>query len=90
MTNRRRWLPALPVTAVVAVMAVGLVLISLAHWRRGAVAVGAGAALAALLRLWLSDAEVGPLAVRSKAFDVVFYLGAAAVIAAVAIGVSLG
>lgn len=63
---------AVPLLLVLAGVALGLVLISLDHWRRGATALGASAAVAGLLRLVLSERAAGFLAVRSKAFDVVF------------------
>lgn len=83
------WRTAAPFIAVFLVMAAGLVLISLAHWRRGAVLLGAALALAGALRWTLDDRRIGPLRVRTKGFDVVFYFVAAAGLAVVAIGVGV-
>jgi hypothetical protein len=65
---------SLPVAAVLVVAAVGLVLIATDHWRRGATALGAAAALAAVLRLVVPERWIGVLAVRSRVFDVAFAL----------------
>lgn len=70
--SRSGFVRALPLLLVLAGVALGLILISLDHWRRGATALGASAALGGLLRLVLPEQAVGFLAVRSKAFDVVF------------------
>jgi hypothetical protein len=73
-----RLIRALPMTAVMLVVAVAFVLIVTAHWRMGAAALGVAALLAAVLRLVLPENKLGPLAVRSRAFDVLFLLVLAA------------
>lgn len=73
MTSSRALVRAIPITIVLAIVAGGLVLIALAHWRRGTVALGVAMLLAGLLRLLLSDRVIGVLAVRGKVFDVGFY-----------------
>lgn len=71
MTDRRLQ-RALPITLVFVVVTVAFLLIVTAHWRKGAAVLGLAALLAAVLRLVLQESAVGPLAVRSKVFDVGF------------------
>jgi hypothetical protein len=61
----------LPLLAVLVAVGVGLLLVTLEHWRRGLVVVGLALVGAALLRLLLPVRRVGFLAVRSRAVDVV-------------------
>lgn len=70
----RRRLHQLPTAAVITVLVTGLAGVSANHWRKGAIVIGGAPVLAALLRLLLPAREVGPLIVRSRAFDVVLYL----------------
>ncbi len=63
---------ALPIALVFVVVAVAFLLIVTAHWRKGAAVLGLAALLGAVLRLALPESAVGPLAVRSKSFDVGF------------------
>jgi hypothetical protein len=51
------------------IAAFGLVIAG--YWRRGALVIGIGVAVAAALRLTLSDERAGLLAVRGKAVDIV-------------------
>jgi hypothetical protein len=51
------------------IAAFGLVIAG--YWRRGALVLGIGVAVAAVLRLTLTDERAGLLAVRSKAIDFV-------------------
>ena len=67
---------------VLLVVVVGLLLIATDHWRRGATALGAAAGLAALLRLVIPEGSIGVLAVRNRAFDVLFLLALAGLFAA--------
>ncbi|RIJ77436.1 DUF3017 domain-containing protein [Nakamurella silvestris] len=85
----RDWRNAVPVVIVMVMIAVGLVLISLAHWRRGSILVGSAVFVAGVMRIFLSEERIGTLAVRSKRFDVGFYFLVAAVLAVVAIGVGV-
>ena len=78
MTADRRLLRAIPITLVLTIVAVALVLISLAYWRRGTFALGAAMLLAGLLRAVLSERTIGVLAVRGKRFDLLFYFLTAA------------
>lgn len=76
--RRRRGVPTyLPLTLVVAGVAVSLGLL-LVDFRLGAVGLALCVAAAFVLRLVLSDADAGLLAVRSRRVDLVF-LGAMAV-----------
>ncbi|MCW2741480.1 MAG: conserved rane protein of unknown function [Blastococcus sp.] len=61
----------LPLLAVLVVVAIGLLEVTLGHWRRGLVVVGLALIGAALLRLLLPVRRVGFLAVRSRPVDVV-------------------
>jgi hypothetical protein len=59
----------LPTLFVLAVVAVGLGLIAVDHWRPGAFVVGLGLLCAAGLRLTLRERQAGFLVVRSRGFD---------------------
>jgi hypothetical protein len=69
----RRLVRAVPVTVVLLVVVVGMILIAFTHWRRGAAVLGIAAWVGALLRLTVRDAAIGPLGVRGRTFDVVFF-----------------
>jgi hypothetical protein len=60
-------------TLVLLVVVVGLVRVATQHWRQGALLIGAGLLVAALLRAVLPDDRIGLLAVRSRVIDVVCY-----------------
>jgi hypothetical protein len=79
----RRLVRAIPITLVLLVAAAGLLWVAGGHWRRGAAVLAAAAGFAAGLRLVVPDGSIGPLAVRSRAFDVTF-LGALALLLALA------
>jgi hypothetical protein len=60
----------LPLAAVLAVVAVGLFLVTvLDRWRFGSGVIGLGLCLAAVLRLTLPARQLGLLAVRSRTVD---------------------
>jgi len=86
LKTNQRVLRAIPLTLVLIIVAVALVLISLAHWRRGAAALGAAMLMGGLLRAVLSERTIGALAVRGKGFDLSFYFVSAAVMLALVIG----
>ena len=88
LTRDRPMLRAIPITVVLTIVAVALVLISLAYWRRGAFALGMAMLLAGVLRAVLSDRTIGVLAVRGKKFDLLFYFGAAAVMVLLTVGIN--
>lgn len=64
----------IPITVVLVILAAGLLLYALAHWRRGSAVLGAAALVAGVLRAVVSEGDIGVLAVRSRAFDVLFLL----------------
>ncbi|GAB3129128.1 hypothetical protein GCM10027289_10510 [Tsukamurella serpentis] len=74
--------------AVAALLAVGMVLVSLEYWRRGLYVFGAGTALAAVLRAVLPEHRQGLLRVRGRWFDVTVLAVAATVLLVVAWGIS--
>lgn len=73
---RAQW----PLALVLAGVAVALGFAVLERWRRGAFILGLVAMGAAVLRAVLSDERARLLRVRSKPFDVAFYVGCGAVI----------
>ncbi len=73
----RRLIRAVPIIVVLLIAAIGLGWIATGHWRRGAAVLAAAAAVGAVLRLLVPDGSVGPLAVRSRTFDVIFLGGLA-------------
>lgn len=64
-----------PLWIVLGVLAIGLVLVVLGHWRRGTVLIGTAPLVGAALRGFLPRHLVGLMQVRSRAFDVTFLLG---------------
>jgi hypothetical protein len=60
----------LPLLAVLVVVAIGLLLVTIDHWRLGLVVVGLALVGGAVLRLLLPVRQVGFLAVRSRPTDV--------------------
>lgn len=64
--SREQW----PILLVSVVFLAALALVIADRWRRGALVVGIAVALAAVLRLVLTDEHAGLLMVRSKTFDV--------------------
>ena len=73
----------LPLLAVLVAVALGLVLVTFDHWRRGIVVIGLALIGAALLRLLLPVRRVGFLAVRSRSVDVVLLAGTGLVLTVV-------
>jgi len=65
----------LPLLAVLVVVGVGLLVVTVGHWRSGMVIVGLALIAAAVLRLLLPVRRVGFLAVRSRPVDVVLMAG---------------
>lgn len=58
-----------PMIAVVLIFMVAFTLAAANFWRRGALLIGIGAGLAAVLRLALTEDRAGLLVVRSKGID---------------------
>ncbi len=81
-----RLIRAVPITVVLTIVVVALVMIALAHWRRGAIGLGVAMLVAGMLRALLKDRSIGVLAVRGKRFDVTFYVLCAAVMIALTVG----
>ncbi|HEY9263838.1 MAG TPA: DUF3017 domain-containing protein, partial [Mycobacterium sp.] len=59
-----------PILLVALVMVAAFALVAAGYWRRGALVMAIGVAVAAGLRLSLSDERAGLLAVRSRRIDV--------------------
>ena len=78
----------LPLLAVLVAVGVGLLLVTVDHWRRGLVVVGLSLVGAALLRLLLPVRRVGFLAVRSRTIDVVLMAGTGLALTAIALAVA--
>ncbi len=62
---RSQW----PIVTVVLIFAVAFALAAANFWRRGALLIGIGVGVAAILRLALTEDRAGLLAVRSKGID---------------------
>lgn len=73
---RAQW----PLALVLAGLAVALGFVFLERWRRGAFLLGIMALAAAVLRVVVPGDRARLLGVRSKGFDVAFYLGVGAVV----------
>jgi len=58
-----------PILSVAAIFVVALALVAANYWRRGALLIGIGVVVAAVLRLTLTDDRAGLLVVRSKGVD---------------------
>ena len=65
----------LPLLAVLVTVGIGLIVVTLGHWRTGIVVVGLSLIGAAVLRVLLPVRRVGFLAVRSRPVDVVLLAG---------------
>lgn len=72
-TRRAGVLTYLAFLLVVAVVAVGFVLIAAYRWRRGATLIGGGLLLAGGLRAVLPDSQTSLLAIRGRSADVLVY-----------------
>ena len=80
----------LPFVLVMAVVAVGIVRISMYNWREGSVWIGLALLLAAGLRAVLRDEQAGLVAIRSRPVDVLSYAGFGALVIAVAVTIEGG
>ncbi|WIM87727.1 DUF3017 domain-containing protein [Candidatus Mycobacterium wuenschmannii] len=65
----RRLRPQWPIVGVVLIYVVAFSLVAANFWRRGALLIGIGVGVAAVLRLALNDQRAGLLVVRSKGID---------------------
>ncbi len=66
----------LPLLAVLVAVGIGLLVVTVGHWRQGLVMIGLALVGAGVLRLLLPVRRVGFLAVRSRPTDVVLLAGA--------------
>ncbi len=80
----------LPLLVVLVVVAVGLLMVTIGHWRVGLVVMGLALAGGGLLRLLLPVKRVGFLAVRSRPVDVVLLVGVGITLAVVALAIPGG
>jgi hypothetical protein len=77
----------LPLVAVLLTVAIGLLLVTLDHWRKGLVVVGLALVGGALLRLLVPLRRVGFLAVRSRPIDVVLMAGTGLALTVIALAI---
>jgi flagellin-like protein len=69
MRLRQRIRSQWPILTVVLIFVVAFILAAANFWRRGALLIGIGVGVAAVLRLALTDDRAGLLVVRSKGID---------------------
>jgi flagellin-like protein len=69
MRLRQRARSQWPILTVVLIFVVAFILAAANFWRRGALLIGIGVGVAAVLRLALTDDRAGLLVVRSKGID---------------------
>jgi hypothetical protein len=77
-TRLQRWLDQVPYLLVLATMSAGIVIVAAAYFKRGPALIAGALLLAAAFRAVLGSERVGMLAVRSRWFDVLTFLGLAA------------
>lgn len=77
---RRQW----PVLTVAGIGLVAAILVAAGFWRRGALMIGIGVGVAAVLRLLLPEDRVGVLAVRGRTLDVATMAGVCAAVVYIA------
>jgi multisubunit Na+/H+ antiporter MnhB subunit len=75
----------LPLLAVLGLVGVGLLLVSLGHWRQGLVLAGLALVGGGVLRLLLPVRRTGFLAVRSRPVDFVLMAGAGLALTVIAL-----
>ncbi|MEI4272376.1 DUF3017 domain-containing protein [Klenkia sp. LSe6-5] len=80
----------LPLTAVLLVVAAGLLTVAAGSWRRGLVLLGLALVGAGVLRLTLPVRRLGFLAVRSTTTDVLLTTGSGLLLALVAVAIPPG
>ncbi|WP_420852701.1 DUF3017 domain-containing protein [Saccharomonospora piscinae] len=92
MANQRRdaVLTHLAFTAVLALVAFGVLRIAMYHWREGAVLIGGALLVAAVLRAALPHNRTGLLAIRTRTVDVLSYAGLGLLILFVALTITGG
>lgn len=83
--GRSRLLTCVPFGLVLLIAAVGFLLVSMQHWRRGSVLLAVALLVAAVLRVVIPQERAGLLVIRSRAVDFLLYSGFGAMILAVAL-----
>ena len=86
-TGTPRWLTHLPYILMLCGVAGGLAVVATGHFKKGSLVLGAAVLFGALVRLVLPESQVGLLATRKRAIDVVILVGFAVAIGAVAYAV---
>ena len=79
----------LPLLAVLVVVAVGLLVVTVGHWRAGIVLIGLALLAAAVLRLLLPVRRAGFLAVRSRPVDVALLAGTGVLLTVIVLTIPL-
>lgn len=69
-----------PILVVGFIFLAAFALVAIGYWRRGALVIGIGVGVAAVLRLALTDERAGLLRVRSRATDFVTTAGVSAAV----------
>ena len=82
-----RWVRQVPYACVLCGVAIGLAVVAVGHFKKGSLLVGAAVLFGALARLVLPAGQVGLLATRKRAIDVLILVGFAVAITAVAYAV---
>jgi hypothetical protein len=75
----------LPLLAVLVLVALGLLVVTIGHWRQGLTIIGIALVGGAVLRLLLPERRVGFLAVRTRPTDVVLMAGAGVALTVIAL-----
>lgn len=89
MIDLRSRLPVyVPLAVVAVVAAVGMIRVLMENWREGAALLGGAMLVAAALRVLLPSDRVGMLAVRSRAIDVLCYVGFGLVVLVLAVTIT--
>lgn len=82
-----RWVRQVPYACVLCGVALGLAVEATGHFKKGSLLLGAAVLFGALVRLVLPAGQVGLLAVRKRAIDVLIMVGLAVAITVVAYAV---
>jgi DUF3017 family protein len=85
-----RWVRQAPYACVLSGVALGLIVVATGHYRKGSLLVAAAVLFGALARLVLPAGQVGLLATRRRAIDVLIMAGLAIAISAVAYTIQTG
>ena len=75
----------LPLLAVLVLVSLGLLVVTIGHWRQGLTIIGLALVGGAVLRLLLPVRRVGFLAVRTRPTDVVLMAGAGSALTVIAL-----